>query len=482
MVALTFFAEYESMTHTKRSFLGEDFLLDNEVSFELYHQYAAAQPIIDYHNHLSPKDIAQNKKFSSLTEAWLAGDHYKWRAMRANGIAEKYITGDASPPEKFHEWAKTVPATVRNPLYHWTHLELRRYFGINKLLDVTTADEIYDNCTGLLQHEEFRVQGLLLKMNVQVVCTTDDPVDNLEYHVQFAKQSGGLKMYPTFRPDKAYATQVPADYNLYLDKLSAASKVSILSFDNLLEALANRIGYFDQLGCRAADHGLEHLYFDAKALSNAPTMFKKIRTGKSLTQQESLEFKCAVLIHLCQQYHKIGWAQQFHLGALRNNNSRMMRKLGPDAGFDSIGDFPQAKHLTLLLDYLDNTNQLARTILYNLQPSQNEVFATMAGNFNDGSLPGKMQVGSGWWFLDQKDGMEKQINSLSNMGLLSGFVGMVTDSRSFLSFPRHEYFRRILCNLIGRDVEKGELPDDRLLLGTMIRDISFNNSKRYFHF
>lgn len=439
-------------------------------------------PIIDYHNHLSPKDIAENRKFNNLTEAWLAGDHYKWRAMRTNGVTEKYCTGDGTPFEKFNEWAKTVPYTMRNPLYHWTHLELKNYFGISKILDETTAQEIYDECSVMLQQEDFRVQGLLAKMNVQVVCTTDDPIDSLEHHQKFAKSSTGLKMFPSFRPDKAYATDSPGLYNAYIDKLENVSKMTIKTFEDLIKALTKRIVFFNDLGCRASDHGLEHLYFDSGALSKAPSLFRKLRESTPLTNEEGLQLQCAVLVHLCQQYHAIGWAQQFHMGALRNNNTRMVRQLGPDTGFDSVGDFPQAQHMARFFDYLDTTNQLARTIIYNLNPSQNEVFATMAGNFNDGSMPGKIQFGSGWWFLDQKAGMEKQLNALSYMGLLSRFVGMVTDSRSFLSVPRHEYFRRILCNLIGKDVESGELPEDLTRLGKMVQDISYFNVKTYFKF
>ena len=470
------------MAKIVRPFLSEEFLLENETAVQLYKEFAAPMPLIDYHNHLSPKEIAENRRFNNLTEPWLAGDHYKWRAMRTNGVAEKYCTGDATPYEKFREWAKTVPYTMRNPLYHWTHLELKNYFGITRLLNETSARQIYDECSAMLQKENFRVQGLLVKMNVQVVCTTDDPTDSLEYHKSFSGNSTGLKMFPSFRPDKAYATEVPAAYNLYVDKLSDVSKMPINTFDDMVGALVKRIHFFNEAGCRAADHGPEHLYFDPEALTRAPMLFRKLRDGKGLTVEESLQYRCALLIHLCQQYHAIGWTQQFHLGALRNNNTRMMRQLGADAGFDSVGDFSQAQHMARFFDYLDNTNQLTRTIIYNLNPSQNEVVATMVGNFSDGSVPGKIQFGCGWWFLDQKDGIERQLNALSSMGLLSRFVGMVTDSRSFLSFPRHEYFRRILCNLFGRDVERGELPDDLESIGKIIQDICYNNVRTYFKF
>ncbi|NOT76357.1 MAG: glucuronate isomerase [Cyclobacteriaceae bacterium] len=470
------------MTKSFKPFLNKDFLLTNDAAVQLYEQYAASMPIIDYHNHLSPKEIAENRKFNNITEPWLAGDHYKWRAMRTNGVAEKYCTGNASPFDKFNEWAKTVPYTMRNPLYHWTHLELKSYFGITKILDESSARDIYDQSSAMLQQEDFRVQGLLAKMNVQVVCTTDDPIDSLEYHQQFAKQGTALKMYPSFRPDKAYATENPVAYNEYLEKLAGASNTSINSFDDLISALVNRIKFFNSLGCRASDHGLEFIHFDANALSKSPELFKKVRGGKELSTEERLQLRCAILIHLCKEYHSIGWAQQLHLGALRNNSARMIKQLGPDTGFDSVGDFSQAQHLSRFLDYLDTSNQLAKTVIYNLNPSDNEVFATMVGNFNDGSMPGKMQFGSGWWFLDQKDGMERQMNTLSNMGLLSRFVGMVTDSRSFLSFPRHEYFRRTLCNLVGKDVENGELPNDIPRIGKMIEDICYNNVKTYFKF
>lgn len=470
------------MIKTAKSFLGDDFLLENEVSLHLFDQFAVPMPILDYHNHLSPKEIAENRKFNNITEAWLAGDHYKWRAMRINGVAEKFSTGSATPFEKFNAWAKTVPSTMRNPLYHWTHLELKNYFGIRKLLDESTAREIYDECSAQLQQDNFRIHGLLAKMKVEVVCTTDDPIDNLEYHRKFAGQSTGLKMYPSFRPDKAYAVEDPVVYNQYLEKLSSVSKVAIHTFDDLLGALEARIKFFAENGCRASDHGPEILYFDNEALVKAPVLFKKVKEGKTLSPEERLQFRCAVMIQLCKYYHTMNWAQQFHVGALRNSNSRMLRQLGPDTGFDSVGDIPQAQHMSKFFDHLDSTNQLAKTIIYNLNPSDNEVIATMAGNFSDGSIQGKIQFGSGWWFLDQKDGMERQMNALSNMGLLSRFIGMVTDSRSFLSFPRHEYFRRILCNLIGKDVEKGELPEDVPLLGKMVQDISYFNAKRYFNF
>jgi len=463
-------------------FLDEDFLLDNKYAIDLYEKHAAPMPIIDYHNHLSPKEVAENKKFNNLTAIWLEGDHYKWRAMRINGTDEKYCTGEASPEEKFAHWAKTVPQTLLNPLYHWTHLELKRYFGITTLLNGETASEIYKQASGALQQDRFRTQSLLAKMNVEVICTTDDPADNLAYHQQLAPQQSGFKMYPTFRPDKAYATEDPIAYNSYLDHLSGVANVSINSLDDLLQALKNRINFFDALGCRASDHGLSYLYFDEASLFNAPIHFRKIRSGDSLNTLERDQLKAVILYHLCKIYHAKNWSQQFHLGALRNNNTRLYKKKGADTGHDSVGDFPQAMGLSSFLDQLDQSDQLAQTIIYNLNPADNEVFATMIGNFSDGSAPGKIQWGSGWWFNDQHDGMQRQLRTLSLMGLLARFVGMVTDSRSFLSFSRHEYFRRILCNLVGSEIDKGLLPSDIPLVGNLIQNVCYYNAKKYFRF
>ncbi len=470
-----------TMIKTSKAFCGEDFLLENEFARYLYEQHAAGMPIVDYHNHLSPQDIAEDRQFSNLTEIWLEGDHYKWRAMRTNGIAEEYCTGKADPLDKFIKWAETVPYTMRNPLYHWTHLELKNYFGIDRLLDPTSARDIYKSCTSMLREKEFSVQNLLRKMQVEVVCTTDDPIDALTYHKQFAGQEAGFKMFPTFRPDKVYAVENNKVWMQYLEKLESASGKSIRSYADLTAALQARVDFFDSLGCRASDHGLEHLYFEDDAESTAEDIFRKFRDGKNLELREQHAFKSAVLTALGRMYHAKGWVQQFHVGALRNNSTRMMRELGPDTGFDSIGDFSHARKMSKFFDNLDNTNQLAKTIIYNLNPADNALFATMTGNFNDGSFPGKMQYGSGWWFLDQKDGMESQMNALSNMGLLSRFVGMVTDSRSFLSFPRHEYFRRILCNLLGRDIERGELPDDLNHIGSMVEAICYGNARAYFN-
>ncbi|MDO9554482.1 glucuronate isomerase [Rhodonellum sp.] len=463
-------------------FLTQDFLLKTDFAKLLYHDYAAKLPIIDYHCHLSPHDIATNRKFNSLTEIWLNGDHYKWRAMRTLGISEHFITGKASDEEKFQKWAEAVPYTLRNPLYHWTHLELRRYFGIEELLTPKTATKVYGEATALLQGPEFHTQGLLKRMHVETVCSTDDPTDSLEYHILAKKNKVPTKLLPTFRPDKSYAVENPGSYVTYLNLLSDTSGVEICRYSDLLQALENRISFFHDMGGRLSDHGLEQLYFFELGTFDVETLFRKLQEGKTLQSKEVDYFKFHTLVELSKMYHAKGWTQQYHLGALRNTNDRMLRTLGPDTGFDSIGDFSQARALGSYLNLLDSSDQLAKTILYNLNPSDNEVLATMVGNFNDGSIKGKIQFGSGWWFLDQKDGMEKQLNALSNMGMLSCFVGMLTDSRSFLSFPRHEYFRRILCNLIAQDVENGELPADEVWLGKIISDISYYNAKEYFRF
>jgi glucuronate isomerase len=464
-------------------FLTEDFLLQNDFARTLYHSYAKDLPIIDYHCHLSPEDIARNRQFANITQVWLYGDHYKWRAMRTLGVNEKYITGSGSDEEKFQQWAYTVPYTMRNPLYHWTHLELQRYFGIKNLLSPETAAAVYTQANQQLKSPDYSTRGLLKKMKVSMVGTTDDPIDSLEHHQAIRKEGVDVKVLPSFRPDKSFAVENPKTYVDYLSKLSAASGVSVKSFDTLLEALQKRVDYFHAQGGRLSDHGLEHLYFPAEGHSfNIDVLFQKVLQLQSLTVPELHFFKYTVLLALCKMYHQKGWVQQFHIGALRNTNTRMLSQLGPDTGFDSIGDYSQGQALARFLNELDKTNQLTKTILYNLNPSDNEVMGTMIGNFNDGSSKGKIQFGSAWWFLDQKDGMEKQINALSNLGLLSCFIGMLTDSRSFLSFPRHEYFRRILCNLIGKDVEQGELPADEKWLGKIVSDICYHNAEAYFNF
>lgn len=464
------------------TFLTDDFLLQSEFAKTLYHEHAKKMPIIDYHCHLSPHDIATNRQFKSLTEIWLAGDHYKWRAMRTLGVSEKFITGNADDKAKFQKWAESVPHTMRNPLYHWTHLELQRYFGVEQLLTAETGPGIYDSATDLLQEEGYRTRGLLSKMNVEVVCSTDDPIDSLEYHQQAKKDGISLKLLPAFRPDKVYAVENPLSYKEYLEKLEKASGVDIVTYEDLLTALENRVAYFHTHGGRLSDHGLEQLYFFEAGKHNIEHLFKKVVSEQVLSPEEVAYFKFETLTALSKMYHAKGWTQQYHLGALRNTNERMLRVLGPDTGFDSIGDFTQAVALSKFLNNLDSSDQLTKTILYNLNPTDNEVMATMIGNFNDGSVKGKVQFGSGWWYLDQKDGMEKQINTLSNMGILSCFVGMLTDSRSFLSFPRHEYFRRILCNLIGKDVANGELPADEAWLGQMVENICYNNAREFFGF
>ncbi|MFO7823546.1 MAG: glucuronate isomerase [Cyclobacterium sp.] len=467
---------------TKNTFLTDDFLLKSDFARRLYHDHAKKMPIIDYHCHLSPHDIATDRQFKNMTAIWLEGDHYKWRAMRTLGVNEKFITGEASDKEKFESWAKSVPHTMRNPLYHWTHLELLRYFGIDRLLDESSASQVYEETTGLLQEDSYSTRGLLSRMNVEVVCTTDDPIDSLQYHQMAKNKNLPLKLLPAFRPDQAYAVENPKNYLSYLDKLSQVSGVEINKYEDLLSALENRIAYFHENGGRLADHGLEQLYFFDENKYAIASLFSKIKDGKSLEPDEVRFFKFKTLTALSKMYHAKGWTQQYHLGALRNNNRRMLKVLGPDTGFDSIGDFPQSVALSGYLNNLDSSDQLAKTILYNLNPADNEVMATMIGNFNDGSIKGKVQFGSGWWYMDQKDGMEKQMNTLSNMGILSCFVGMLTDSRSFLSFPRHEYFRRILCNLIGQDVTNGELPADEKWLGQMVENICYNNAREYFGF
>lgn len=465
-----------------KPFLDENFLLNSKTAQTLYHEFAKDMPIIDYHNHLPPDQIADNINFDNITQAVLYGDHYKWRAMRANGVDEAYITGSKSDWEKFEMWAATVPYTLRNPLYHWTHLELQRYFGITEVLSPKTARSIYDSCNEKLRSSEFSVQGLLSRMSVEALCTTDDPLDSLEHHQKIKKAGIKLRVLPAFRPDKAMNAENVEMLNAYIDTLEQVANINISSYDNYLDALKGRHDYFAQNGCSVADHGLETMYAEDYTSAELRIIFDKIRSRSIPSADEVLKFKSALLFQFALWNHEKGWVQQFHLGALRNNNSRMLKLLGPDTGWDSIGDFSQAKALSKFLRKLDEDNRLSKTIIYNLNPADNEMLATMVGNFNDGSTVAKVQFGSGWWFLDQKDGMTKQINTLSNMGLLSRFVGMLTDSRSFLSYPRHEYFRRILCNLFGEDVENGELPDDLLWTGTVVRDICYNNAKNYFNF
>jgi glucuronate isomerase len=465
-----------------KPFLTEDFLLQTQTARALYHDFAENMPIFDFHCHLPVAEIAADKTFENLTDIWLRGDHYKWRAMRANGIAERLITGDAGDVEKFQAWAATVPKTLRNPLYHWTHLELKRYFGIaGKLLDPETANDIYDTCTRMLQTPDFSTRSILQRMNVRVVCTTDDPTDTLEHHLKLKAERGfTVKVLPTFRPDKSLGVESPRDFNQWVGRLEASAGLAVKSYDSFLEAIRRRHDVFHQAGCRLSDHGIEHPFSQSFTLKDVRNIFAKTRQGRKPTPSESLKYKSAVTLELARMDAEKGWTQQFHFGALRNINSKAMATLGPDTGYDTIGDFELARALSRFLDGLERDGRLAKTILYVMNPRDNEMVATAIGCFQDGSLPGKMQFGSAWWFNDQKDGIERQIDTLSNMGLLSRFVGMLTDSRSFLSYPRHEYFRRILCNLLGNDVENGELPDDMDLLGGMVKDICFGNAAAYF--
>ena len=465
------------------TFINDDFMLTNDYARELYHQSAENQPIIDYHCHLVPKMIADNYQFADLTEVWLGGDHYKWRAMRGNGVPEELITGKADGYAKFEKWAETVPYTMRNPLYHWTHLELSRVFGVDKILKPETAREIYDECSAKLQTPEFRGQELMKKFKVEVVCTTDDPADSLEFHQQIKDNPFGVKVLPTWRPDKAMVVEKPQQYREYIQKLSDVSGVAINNYQDLLTALQKRQNFFYEMGCRISDHGLETFYADDFTMEEVDQIFRNTLKGIQPAQEEVLKFKSAILLDFARMDHAKGWAQQFHIGAIRDNNTRMFNLLGPDTGYDAIHDVQCAAAGHKFFNTLALEDKLTKTILYNLNPKDNEVLATMAYTFNDGTCPGKMQLGSGWWFLDQEDGMRKQMNALSALGLLSRFVGMLTDSRSFLSYPRHEYFRRILCNLLGEDLKAGKLPVSEMdFLHQMVKGISYENAKNYFNF
>lgn len=467
-----------------KQFLDDNFVLQNETAEYLYHQHAKHLPIIDYHCHLDPKLIAEDYQFDNLGEIWLGGDHYKWRAMRTNGVDERYCTGkDTTDWEKFEKWAETVPYTMRNPLYHWTHLELKTAFGVTKILKPETAKEIFDECTAKLRTPQFSARGLMKHYNVEAVCTTDDPIDSLQYHLALKNEGFSVKVLPTWRPDKAMAVEIPDAFRGYVEKLSEVSGVAISNFSDLITALRKRHDFFASVGCKLSDHGIEEFYAEDYTQSEIDAIFNKVYGGKELTHEEIIKFKSAMLVEGAVMDWEKGWTQQFHYGAIRNNNTRLFKKLGPDTGFDSIGDFTIAKAMSKFLNRLDTDNKLAKTIIYNLNPRDNDLIATMIGNFQDGSVAGKIQFGSGWWFLDQKTGMEAQMNSLSNLGLLSRFVGMLTDSRSFLSYPRHEYFRRILCNLIGTDVEQGLLPSSELdFLGKLVENVSYYNAKEFFKF
>lgn len=466
-----------------KPFIHENFLLQNETAVHLFHDHAKKLPIIDYHCHLNPQEVAQDHKFRSITELWLGGDHYKWRALRTNGVAEKYITGDASDWDKFQKWAETMPYCMRNPLYHWTHLELKTCFGIDKVLNPQTAKEIYDECNEKLASPEFSARNLMLHYNVEAVCTTDDPIDSLEYHKQVKESGFKVKVLPTWRPDMAMTVENPAAYRDYIDKLAKVSGVSINCFDDIVKALLVRHKYFEQMGCRLSDHGMEEFYADDFTTAELDTIFNKVYGGTNLTEAEIRKFKSAMLIEFGKMDADTGWTQQFHYGVIRNQNTKMFNLIGKDTGFDSMAQVMTAKAMNRYLDRLNSMDKLTNTIIYNLNPSDFEMVGTTIGNFQDGSVPGKIQLGAGWWFLDQKNGMEQQMQVLSMLGLLSRFVGMLTDSRSFVSYARHEYFRRILCNLIGNDVEKGEIPASEInRIEQMIEDISYFNAKKYFNF
>jgi glucuronate isomerase len=465
------------------SFIKNNFILQSDIAEQLYFGYAEKQPVIDYHSHLSPQAIASNQKFENLTAIWLKGDHYKWRAMRALGIDEHYITGNATDFEKFEKWAETVPYTVRNPLYHWTHMELKNPFGITKLLNPDTAEGIYKTASAQLQQDSFTTQRLLQHFNVKMVGTTDDPTDSLEYHLALKNSGFAVKVLPSFRPDKVLNIDGGDAFRAYIAKLAEVSGTAITDIDSLLQALRNRVDYFDAAGCLASDHGLTAIPPKGNiSLAEIETAFKAVLNGNdtnALAIKDAFAFY--ILAELCKMYHAKGWVQQFHLGALRNSNAHKVSVLGADTGFDSVGDYAQAETLSALLNHLESFDSLAKTVLYNLNPADNTLFATMAGNFQGDGIRGKVQFGSGWWFLDQLDGMTKQLNALSNQGLISTFIGMLTDSRSFLSYSRHEYFRRLLCNIFAEDIKKGYLPNDIPWIGSIISDICYNNANNYFN-
>lgn len=463
-----------------KSFMDQDFLLQNKTATELYHHYAKSMPIFDFHCHLSPKEIAENKQYRNITELWLGGDHYKWRAMRSNGVAERFITGEASDEEKFQKWAETMVFCIGNPLYHWTHLELRRYFGIDELLSPKTAQGIWEKCNQSLKEDGFTAQGLITRSNVKAICTTDDPVDSLEYHHALANNKNfPVKVVPALRPDKGIHIE-RADFLPWITKLGETVQATITNLDDLKNALHKRLEFFHQAGCRLSDHALDPIRYQEATDGEINSILKKALHHENLSQMEIEKYQTGMLLFLGREYSRLGWTMQLHMGVIRNNNRRMMSLLGPDTGFDSIGDESYAKDLAQFLNALDQTDELPKTILYCINPRDNEVIGTMLGCFQGSEVPGKVQFGSGWWFNDQKDGMNRQMIALANLGLLSRFVGMVTDSRSFLSYTRHEYFRRILCNLVGEWVENGEAPNDLPLLGKMAQDICYNNAKNYF--
>jgi glucuronate isomerase len=461
------------------SFIHEDFLLNTETARRLYHQFAAAEPILDYHCHLPPQDVSSNRQFRNLYEIWLEGDHYKWRAMRANGVAERYCTGDATPFDKFQAWARTVPYTLRNPLYHWTHLELKRYFGIDELLDEKSAQRVWEQANAALQTPELSAHGILAKFQVKAVCTTDDPTDDLSCHKSIAASGIGTKVFPTFRPDKALNVHLPDMFNPWVERLEASSNTSIGNFSDFTDALRKRHDFFHSMGGRLSDHGVNHAYGEFAKDTEAAAIFERARSGKAASPDEQRRFGGNLMLLFGRLDAEKGWTKQLHVGARRNNNTRRFDEIGPDTGFDSVGDWPQADALGNYLDRLDQENALPKLVVYNLNPADNYVIATMIGNFQDGQTAGKIQFGSGWWYLDQKEAMQWQMNALSNCGLLSRFLGMLTDSRSFMSYPRHEYFRRVLCDMLGKDIEAGEIPADDGLVGPMIRNICYGNAKNF---
>jgi glucuronate isomerase len=461
------------------TFLGDDFLLQTRTAQHLYEKYAAPQPILDYHNHLPPRDIAENRRFKNLFEIWLEGDHYKWRAMRANGVEERYCTGDAAPVEKFNAWAATVPQCLRNPLYHWTHLELQRYFGIKDLLNERTAAAVWAKANDQLHLDDLTAHGILKKFNVRALCTTDDPADDLEWHAQIRSSGLATRVYPAFRPDRALDVHAPDEFNAWTEKLGRTANTSIRRFSDFQDALSKRHQAFHDMGGRLSDHGLNYCYADFCSEKTAAEIFDRARAGRAASIDEQARFAAFMMLFFGHLDATKGWTKQLHLGALRDVSTRAMKAYGRNGGYDSIGDWPQASALGTYLNRLDEENALPKTIIYNVNPADNYVFGTMIGNFQSGSIPGKVQFGSSWWFLDQKEGIEWQLNTLSNVGLLARFVGMLTDSRSFMSFPRHEYFRRVLCNLLGREMENGELPNDEALVGGLVRDVCFDNAKGY---
>ena len=463
-----------------KKFMDSEFLLSNNIAKDLYNNIASKIPIIDYHCHLSPKEVYENRRYKNLTDIWLSGDHYKWRAMRTNGVSEKYITGEGSDYEKYIEWVKTLENCIGNPLYHWAHLELKYYFGIDKPLDIDSANEIWEHCNSKIQCGQLDVRNIIGMSNIEVIGTTDDPVDLLEYHKRLAEEDLKFKVIPTFRPDNAFKIRRDG-FGDYIKKIESVCKKEINSFNDLLKCLEERAEYFNKLGCKSSDHGLEKVMFSKYTIGEVDNILKKALDGEEITFEEESKFFTATMIHLGHIYNKYGWVMQLHIGPLRNNNERMLKIVGIDSGFDSINDNNFAEELSALLNSMDKNDELPKTVLYCLNPRDNEVLVTMAGNFQTNGVPGKIQFGSGWWFNDQKDGMVKQLTAVSQMGVLSQFIGMITDSRSFLSFTRHEYFRRILCNFIGEIVVNGEYPNNTKKLEEIVSNICYYNSKRYFN-